>query len=92
MQSLARPGAFTAGCMQVMFWGDRRYRTGGTFPQTPGLGDCQATPSSKPRLSGLLLLPPAPPQTGQVPSLPPLFLRTQEPREFLQLKGEGRQG
>ena len=55
-----------------MFWGDRRYRTGGTFPQTPGLGDCQATPSSKPRPSGLLLLPPGPPQNGQVPVTAPI--------------------
>lgn len=72
MQSLARPGALTAGCVQVMFWGDRRYRTGGTFPQTPGLGDCQATPSSKPRPSGLLLLPPGPPKNGQVPVTAPI--------------------
>ena len=78
VQSLTRPGALTAGCVQVIFLGDRRYTR--SYRQAPGLGDGQATPSSKPRPSGLLLLPPG----------PPLLLRTQEPRECLQLKG--RQG
>ena len=71
MQRLARPGALM-GWVQVMFRGDRRCSTGGTFPQTPGLGDCQTTPSSKPRPSGLLLLPPGPRQNRQVPITAPI--------------------